>query len=80
MAVIQKKKLTNAKNMYGNNNIFMTDAMGNTQVAVPQKTNLATNVNTNTNNVDLSTQNNLNTTNTNKNSSFLKITCKLCSF
>ena len=71
MAVIQKKKLTNAKNMYGNNNIFMTDAMGNTQVAVPQKTNLATNVNanTNTNNVDLSTQNNLNTTNTNTNSS-----------
>ena len=71
MAVIQKKKLTNAKNMYGNNNIFMTDAMGNTQVAVPQKTNLATNVNANanTNNVDLSTQNNLNTTNTNTNSS-----------
>ena len=71
MAVIQKKKLTNAKNMYGNNNIFMTDAMGNTQIAVPQKTNLATNVNanTNTNNVDLSTQNDLNTTNTNTNSS-----------
>ena len=71
MAVIQKKKLTNAKNMYGNNNIFMTDAIGNTQVAVPQKTNLATNVNanTNTNNVDLSTQNNLNTTNTNTNTS-----------